>query len=251
MVRTLVAVSPDIESSIALRLACELAHFCEMSIQAIYAKEPEVPGGYTDFGWARRTWERTLIEKFEREISQLIKTEERFCPVTIQPIVTTSERDKAVLERLRTGEYDLFVEGALSPEMEVVKERLDSKLYQNAPVPVVLVRNLMKVDRVMVVLDRDFLSDQVSEVLKSLFEKKDLQMDVCFLKAEVGDNAATIEALRSLGFSVRNVYRYPGSELPSEYPLIITEFNRHKGYSESYFRVLENVNASVLFAWSE
>ncbi len=253
MIRSLVAVSPDIEASIALRFACELAHFCEMSIQAIYAKEPELPGTFSEIGWARRTWEREMIEKFEKEISKLVTTESRFCPVAINPIVTTGDREKVILDRLKSGEYDLFIEGAVSMDPDIIHERLESRLYTNAPVPVILVRNLLKIKDILILLEEDKINEGLINFLEQIFQKKDFNTHVYFLEGVSGspEELHSINQLKDKGFSVRRVASISSDSLPGECGLVVTSLNRQSGDIRKLGNTLGKIDAPILFFWQD
>ncbi len=253
MIRSLVAVSPDIEASIALRFACELAHFCEMSIQAIYAKEPELPGTFSEIGWARRTWEREMIEKFEKEISKLVTTESRFCPVAINPIVTTGDKEKVILDRLKSGEYDLFIEGAVSMDPDVIHERLESRLYANAPTPVILVRNLLKIRDILILLEEDNINERLMNLLEQIFQRKDFNTNVCFLEETSGnlEELKSVNQLKNKGFSVHKVLSVSSNSLPKECGLIVISLNRQTSDISQIGNILGKIDAPVLFFWQD
>ncbi len=253
MIRSLVAVSPDIEASIALRFACELAHFCEMSIQAIYAKEPELPGAFSEIGWARRTWEREMIEKFEKEISKLVATESRFCPVAINPIVTTGDKEKVILEQLKSGKYDVFIEGAVSLEPEIIEERLDSKLYKHSPVPIILVRNLLKIEEVILLLEGDSIDDAFLSFLDQIFERKNIKMNLCFLDEidRALDQLLVTKTLQDKGFKVERKYYAKAGDLPEESGLIAAAVTRDENNLAKITGVLGKIDAPILFYWRE
>ena len=149
MINILVSVNPDLASSIAIRYAGELSQFMDIALQPIHVKEPEQKGNLFGTGWVRHTWEHALAERAEEEINLLIRTEKRYCPALAAPRVVVGERESEILKELQTGVYDLFMEGVLASFDEADFRRLvGSKLYQNAPCPVIVVKNLVTLEKV-------------------------------------------------------------------------------------------------------
>ena len=156
MIKVLVSVDSDLASSIALRYACQLANLVEVELQTIHIKEPGLEVPSTGAGWARRTWEKELLQKGEDEIAQLLRAESSFCPVLSKPLVFIGDRQEAILNELQRGGYDLFVEGIPSVAASAkLYQRINSSLYQQMNCPFILVKNLLPLQRVLLLLSEE------------------------------------------------------------------------------------------------
>ncbi len=153
MISILISVRADLVSSIAIRYAGQLGELLDIGLQPIHVKEPDSKGNLFGTGWVRHTWEHALAEKGEEEINQLIKTEKRYCPALAAPRVLVGERESEILRELQSGGYDLFMEGVLASFHEGdFRKLVRSKLYQNSPCPIIMVKNLVPLERVAFIL---------------------------------------------------------------------------------------------------
>ncbi|HDM09430.1 MAG: universal stress protein [Deltaproteobacteria bacterium] len=218
MVNILVSVNPDLASSIAIRYAGQLAHFMEIALQPIHVKEPEQKGSLFGTGWVRHTWEHALAEKGEEEINLLIRTEKPYCPALAAPRVVVGERENEILKELQTGAYDLFMEGILASFDEGdFKKLITSKLYQSAPCPAIVVKNLVPLEKVALLsyvgLEPSKLVDDVSDILRQAKlpldvihlvpkkDKKDLEVNEEAHEAQGFDNL--VDAIRKKGLDLQ------------------------------------------------
>ena len=179
MMNILVSVNPDLASSIAIRYAGQLAKLMEVALQPIHVKEPEQKGNLFGTGWVRHTWEHALAEKGEEEINLLIKTEKPFCPALAAPRVVVGERETEILRELQIGTYDLFMEGVLASFNECdFKKLVSSKLYQNAPCPIIIVKNLVPLDRIALLSHTGLEPSRLVGHIYDMFGKTNLPFDV-------------------------------------------------------------------------
>lgn len=187
MINILVSVSVDLASSIAIRYAGQLGKLIEIALQPIHIKEPEQKGNLFGTGWVRHTWEHALAEKGQEEISLLIKTEKPYCPALAAPRVVVGERENEILRELQTGSYDLFMEGFLTSFDEGDFKRLvGSKLYQNVPCPIIVVKNLVPLDRIVLLTYNGVDPSRLVEQISGIFREAKLPVDVIHCVPEKG-----------------------------------------------------------------
>lgn len=154
MTRVLVSLDADLASSIALRYACQLAGLAGMELQPIHVEEAGSKGSPPGSGWVRRTWEAALLEAGRDEIVRLIDAERDCCHgALLPPKLCMGHREEEILRELTGGNYDLFVEGALYRFTAAdFSAKLRSRLYRYSPCPIVLVRNLVEIEKVALLL---------------------------------------------------------------------------------------------------
>lgn len=142
MLKTLLHVNEDLDSSIALRYTAYLHKFVPLSLYISHverADEKERVGT----GWIRPTWEDSVASNGKRLIERLLRTENIDCPLAGRPTVFVGDRDKEVSYELRNGLYDLFIEGCPnSPDPDQFYELVSSPLYINASCPMLVVKNI-------------------------------------------------------------------------------------------------------------
>lgn len=153
MIKILVSVDADLASSIALRYACQLADLIGVELQTIHVEEPGKEGYSPGSGWVRQTWEAALLETGREEVNRLIKAEKTSCPVLPPPKMFIGDREEEILRELQRGSYDLFVEGALYTFTAAnFYKKIHSRLYRRVPCSVMLVKNLVNPQRVVIVM---------------------------------------------------------------------------------------------------
>jgi hypothetical protein len=152
MLKTLVAIEVDLASSMAIRYACDLGNLIPMELYPVYVKAPppEVPA--TGTGWVRHTWEREVVEMGTEEIQEMLASEQESCPMLKEPQVIYGDRDYELRKIEGQGKFDLYVEGAPYPYTPAnIQRRLQSKFYQKLTCPLIWLRVLRKIHRVLVV----------------------------------------------------------------------------------------------------
>ncbi len=255
MIRALVAVEPDLSSSIALRYTCQLANKFEMEIQAIHAHEPAVDSHMVHVGWARRTWEKTQLEESKKEIEQLLTAEGQFCPVSIKPIIVAGDAQKEILERLGEGKYDLYVEGIRRPLSEkYIEKKIQSSLYQTAPCPILLVQNLVPVDKVLLVFRNRPLAKALRSIFCGIFRGGDWAVDVLLPRFQDGgmtrDEAE--ELIGEMDCKVREILEAESiSDMQrlTEYGLVAVPVNRGKRDKSHLVELVKQIPTAILFCW--
>jgi len=266
MVKALVSIDADLASSIALRYTCQLAKAVEVEIQTIHVHEPETAGAggaVMGAGWARHTYEKELLEEAKKGISQLLTAESGSCPVLNKPIIVSGDREKEILDRVRKGGYDLFVEGhSLQSTGRTLGKHLKSHLYQYLSVPALLVQNLLPLKNLFLLVDSEIDCSSLFGAVAALFKGMNIEVDVLVLSTGKDPGSNSIEALakrvgENYGWRIRNIRTMPETpgvmaEEVEDCGMVATLFERHhkgKTYSGPLVEFLEQISCPILFYW--
>ncbi len=142
MLKTLLYINEDLASSIALRYTAYLNKFIPLSLHVTHVEEPE-DDEQVGTGWVRRTWEDGVTSSGKQLIDRMLRTEKIDCLLAGRPKVFVGYRDTEIIYELRSGNYDLFIEGYLnSPDQDRFYDLIRSPLYTNMPCPVLVTKNL-------------------------------------------------------------------------------------------------------------
>lgn len=181
MLTTLVALDADLASSIALRYACQMADIVEMALQTIHVEDADAEGHPPGTGWVRRTWEKALLKTGEEEIAQLIRAERSSCPRLPATKMVLGDRDEEILRELEREPYDLFVEGMLYTYSSTnFYKKIRSRLYRNASCPVILVKNLVNLSRIVLVLDSTTDPSSMVRTFLKIFKDAAIDLDLLY-----------------------------------------------------------------------
>jgi hypothetical protein len=266
MIRALVSIDADLASSIALRYTCQLAKLMEVEIQTIHIHEPEkagAGGAVMGAGWARHTYEKELIETASKGISQLLTAESGFCPVLNKPIILSGDREKEILDTLRKGSYDLFVEGMpVGFSSKTLGKLLKGGLYHHLPVPALLVPNLFPLKRLLLLIGDDKDYETLYGTLASLFKGIELEVDLLFHDAKPASEPESLKASAEKvaerhGWGILRVEVMPDDlELMAreagDCGLVATLFERNpkgKSYTGPLMDFLSRTSCPILFSW--
>ncbi len=239
MINILVSVKPDLASSIAIRYAGQLSKFMEIGLQPIHVKEPDNKEGLLGTGWVRHTWEHALTEKGVEEINQLIWTEKPNCPSLAAPRVVVGDREEEILQELQVGDYDLFMEGMLASfNISDFQKLVKSKLYQNIPCPMVIVKNLIPIEKFALLTFDGVDARELAKKFIQIFGDIHLALDILHYETgqsqelEIKEGKASnkytdtaMEILESAGWSPTHIKIIQGppqqvSEYLADYALI-------------------------------
>ena len=183
MIKALVSVYPDLASAIAMNYACRLSTTFGMEIQPIFVKEPEEGDKAPAVGWVRQTWENGLLDFEQEAINRLIESERSDYTKLASLQVIRGHRDEAILDNLYEGGYDLFVEGSISRfEKSELLQRVRSQLYRNLPCPVLIARNLIDFNRILIIIDDSHSTHELLFILVKLFRGISLRFDLFYCR---------------------------------------------------------------------
>ncbi len=181
MVKTLVAIEVDLASSFALRYACQLGNLIQMEIHPIYVKfpSPEIP--MTGVGWVRHTWEREVVEMGKAEIQEVLASETEYCPVLQEPRVIYGERETELLHLVEREPFDLYIEGAPYPfTPATMYKRLHARFYQHLTCPLIWLRSVRKVNRVVALCSGPDSTRTLVEALGRLLAGSHLDVQLAY-----------------------------------------------------------------------
>lgn len=151
MIKGLLYLDENLASSIALRYASHLTQLMQMQLQMIHVEEPDRKQHSAGSGWVRRTWEKGLQESGLRAVQRLLNMEKVHCNFSGPPKVLVGDREDEILEELRIGGYDLFLEGNLNTADEAdFYDLIGSRLYTKLSCPVMIVKNMLVTEKVLV-----------------------------------------------------------------------------------------------------
>lgn len=200
MINILVSVRPDLASSIALRYAGELGKLMEIGLQPIHIKEPEDRGNLFGTGWVRHTWEQALAQRGEEEIGLLIRTEKPNCPQLSAPRVIVGDKDEEILKEAQIGAYDLFMEGILASfNVAGFQRLLRSNLYQNMPCPIIVVKNLIPLEKTALLFSEGMDSRRLIQNFIKLFEDAKFPVDLLYYTSDRRDKLELQDGKDSMG----------------------------------------------------
>jgi hypothetical protein len=202
MVKTLVAIEVDLASSFAIRYACQLGNLIQMEIHPIYVKfpSPEVP--MTGVGWVRHTWEREVVESGKAEIQEVLASETESCPVLQEPRVIYGDREIELLHIVEQEPFDLYIEGAPFPFIPAnIFKRLHAKFYQRLTCPLIWLRGVRKINRVLACCVNPQGTRVLVETLGHLFAGSDVPLQLAYPSTRSGSDdmqAVTRKAVADL-----------------------------------------------------
>jgi len=181
MVKTLVAIEVDLASSFAIRYACQLSHLVEMEIRPIYVKSPSPEIPMPGVGWVRHTWEREVVETGREEIQEVLASESATCPRLMEPRVIYGDREIELQHVMEREPFDLYIEGAPYPfNPATIYKRLHSKSYQRMSCPLIWLRGVRNIDRVMALFNDPANSGALVQALAHLFGGSRLPLSLAY-----------------------------------------------------------------------
>jgi hypothetical protein len=270
MLKTLVSLNADLASSIALRYACQMANIVGMELQSIHVEEPGAEGQPPGTGWVRRTWEQALLKTGEEEIAQLIEAERSSCPPLPPTKMFIGDREEEIFHELERESYDLFVEGTLytfSPANFYKKIR--SRLYRSSSCPIILVKNLMNLTRVVLLFGLGVDPSSVVGTFLKTFEGAEVDVDLFYYKFPQGGATplqeekdpdiilSTARKLLADGGRTSKEYRVIQDapeklrDLFKDYGLVVSSVQRIANKKSPLTELLHRIPSPILFAHSK
>lgn len=268
MIRTLVYLDADLASSIALRYACQLTHIINMKLHTVHVEEPDHDGHAPGTGWVRRTWENTMLQTGEFEIAQLIKAEKSSCPRLDAPKMLFGDRENEVLREIQRESYDLFVEGSLhSFAAKKLFDKINSRLYRHIPCPVIIVKNLVDIEKVALIVRSEIESKKLISVFLKIFKGVKLKLDLVYCefqepgqlssgaKKEInGTLSAVEEILVENQLPPENCLTIQGSpeeigDALRDYGLLAFPLHHTISKKSDWFQLLGHIPSPILICW--
>lgn len=171
MIKALVAIEVDLASSFAIRYTCQLSGLIDMEIHPVYVKFPNPEAPMTGVGWVRHTWEREVVETGRAEIQEMLASESESCPVLQEPRVVYGDREQELLRIMQQEKFGLYIEGAPYPfTPAAIYQRLRGKFYQTLPCPLIWLRGMRKITKVLALCSEPAGAAAVLKSLETLWE---------------------------------------------------------------------------------
>jgi len=265
----LISVKVDLASSIAIRYVCQLAELTGLGLQTLYVVKPDEKGRSPGTGWVRQTWEDALVQKHRAGIAQLLQAEKESCPGLGNPKIAVGSKDMEILRELQVSGYDLFTEGLLHAfDPDDFLKKIHSRLYRNLPCPVLLVKNMVGLEKGVLVLgEENDLTHCVASFLK-IFEGTQVEPDLLccsFQKTEGAQRRkeparkeeglrAAEEMLAEKGRKSRQIRRIQGTvqrmeESVRDYGLVLASLARENLKASPLVDLLSRCPSAVLISW--
>jgi hypothetical protein len=268
MLRTLVYLDADLASSIALRYICQLAQFVDMKLHSVHVEEPDQDGHAPGTGWVRRTWESTVLKTGEFEIAQLIKAEKSSCPKLSAPKMLIGDRENEILREIQKESYDLFVEGSLhSFTAKKLYDKIHSRLYRLIPCPVIIVKNLVNIEKVALIVRNEIESKTFISMFLKIFKGAKLKLDLVSCefqepgqlsfnaKKETNGTLSDVEKMLVENqcppencLTIQGAPEEIGDAL-RDYGLLACPFHHTISKKSNWFQLLSHIPSPILICW--
>jgi nucleotide-binding universal stress UspA family protein len=154
--KVLVAVDRHVESHLALRYACHLLEHFDAGVDAIHVKKDVGNIILEDFEVPfLRTDHRKKIEGEAKEVEAAITDACEICfagNVPCEPRILVGDPAEVIIREATDKDVDLVVLGCHSPSAlrDVVLGQVHTQVIHNATLPVLIVRELRNINRVLV-----------------------------------------------------------------------------------------------------
>lgn len=263
MLKALVPVEMTLASNVALRYLCRKAELLGIAVQPVHVEEPDHKPHSSETGWIRRSWESGLRQAGLEEVQRILNSEKLDCFILPNPIVRVGDREDTLLEELRLGGYDFFVEGEVANfNTGAFRKRLRSKLYRQMPCPVLLVRNMIQSDRLVLLLDEKTDVDSLVGRFHHLFGSRAVDFDLCAYAMDDLHRdphpdellAEGRELLGKLGYAPARAFTLLGAPETAarnlgDYGMIVANMDRKSNRKSPLTEVLGLVSSPILICW--
>ncbi|UCG11738.1 MAG: universal stress protein [Deltaproteobacteria bacterium] len=176
--KVIVAVDRDLESHLALRYACHLVEHVEAEVDAIHVKKDVGNIILEDFDIPfLKTDHRQKIEAQAKVVQQAISDACEIClegKVPCEPRVLTGKPAEVILREASVGDFDLIVLGChhSSALREMLLGQVHTQVMNHATRPVLIVRELRKIQRVLVAYSGSSCDESALNFLAPMLLKK-------------------------------------------------------------------------------
>lgn len=269
MVKALIPINVQLESSIALRYAKELSRWVDLRLQEIHVIEAAQKGPPPGHGWVKQTWENASIDTAGEEIRQFLAMENLDLKRIRETEIIAGDRNETVLEKLLTRQYHLFIEGAL-PTFDTADfySRLRSSLYRNMPCPALVVKNLVSLDKAAMLVDAEDSRSPVSAFLK-IFASSKISVDAVVCKTKDSGDLRVTDAEGAPAWmdeafkeaeeqgvqpGIKTMLEGPAdaaAQYLRGYGLVAASLPKNPEPNESKLDILARMQSPVLICWSE
>lgn len=185
--KALLSLDEDLASSLALRFAAAQARELGIALQAFHVvtQEGSAP---EHLGWVNHSREKVLRSAGFDAVQRLVRTENIDYPKTGEPRIALGDKDREVRRELAAGDYSLYIEGYQSRTEPADFHRfLAAERFQRSPCPLLLVKNLVAQEHLLLLLDRDMNAGQVAAGLSDLYREAAARVELTVLTYKFGE----------------------------------------------------------------
>lgn len=187
MKKALLYLDEDLASSMAFRFAAAQGQELAMALQPFHVVEPEGKAP-EDLGRVSRSRERVQVAGGLDKVNRLVRTENIAWRQAGDPRIALGDKDHETLRELEGGDYTLYVEGYLSkPDPADFLRFLDAARFRENPCPLLLVKNLVAPEQLLLLLDRELDAGQVISRLTALYGEATGDTDLTVLYYKSGE----------------------------------------------------------------
>lgn len=199
MKKALLYLDEDLASSMAFRFAAAQAQELGMALQPFHVVEPEGQAP-ENLGWVSRSWEKVQLAGGLDKVNRLVRTENIAYPKAGEPKIALGDKDQEILLELAAGGYSLYVEGYLSKQDPADFLRfLDAARFRKSPCPLLLVKNLVAPEQLLLLLDREMDAGLTVSQLSTLYGDAAGDMDLTVLYYKPGEGRELVFQERKKG----------------------------------------------------
>jgi hypothetical protein len=201
MIRGLIYLDENLASSIALRYASHLAELIQLQLQTIHVEAPDRKQHSAGSGWVRRTWEKGLLESGLQKVQRLLNMEKVQCTFSGPAKVFVGDREDEILEELRIGGYDFFLEGSLNTADEAdFYDLIGSRLYTKMTCPVMIVKNMLVTDKTLLLCGDGVDHRKLIPQFLKITDKARFDLELLFYKYQENKEPLVLEKSAAGGF---------------------------------------------------
>lgn len=175
MLSSLVAVDRDLESSFALRVACQISG----RIRPIHVLENPNRDLAFGSGWARKSWEQDAVDQARQSLGEFITAERHQCPALEETLVVAGDPVFQVEGAFRALSMDLLIVGL--PFRGLQAHGLCRRFSQQAEkahleIPALLVRGLGPMQKICALTDGSKWAEDALGLLARLEPTQDREI---------------------------------------------------------------------------
>ena len=204
MIKTLVSLETNLASRLALKYTCNLAKVIDMELYTVHVREPDSGEQPPGSGWVHKTWQDALLQSDQEEIARFIQTQRASYPELGPLKISVGDREKEIYYELQSGFYGLFVEGALHTfDASPFYRKIHSWFYQNSPCPILLVKNLVNLEKVLIVLGQGVNYTKLTSTFLKFFKGLPVELDLIYYHFN-GDKTSIQQTEENADMMLRN-----------------------------------------------
>lgn len=193
MSKALLNLDENLASSIALRYAAFLSQLFDIKLHITHIEIPDKKE-QAGTGWVRRTWEKGMRDAGLQAVQRLLRTENVQCHFEGSPIVLVGDRDPEILRELKSGAYDLFIEGNMQTnDISSFQVLLTSDLYSATPCPIMLVNNLSTVNTVALLCGDGVDYKKLVTTYLTLTGDADIEVELIYFKFQENEELVFLD----------------------------------------------------------